>query len=48
VVQPGEEIDLSVMLIAPESAGTYRGQWQLFAPDGTTFGTAPFVQIQVP
>ena len=47
-VQPGEEIDLSVMLIAPESAGTYRGQWQLFAPDGTTFGTAPFVQIQVP
>jgi len=48
VVQPGEEIDLSVMLIAPAAAGTHRGQWQLFAPDGTPFGTRPFVQIQVP
>ena len=48
VVQPGEEIDLSVMLIAPESAGAYRGQWTMFAPDGTPFGTRPFVQIQVP
>jgi len=48
VVQPGEEIDLSVMLIAPAAEGTHRGQWQLFAPDGTPFGTKPFVQIQVP
>jgi len=47
-VQPGDEIDLSVMLIAPASGGTYRGQWQLFAPDGQPFGTIPFVQIQVP
>jgi hypothetical protein len=47
-VQPGEEVDLSVMLIAPESAGTYQGQWQLFAPDGMPFGTAPYVVIQVP
>jgi WD40 repeat protein len=47
-VQPGEEVDLSVTLIAPESAGTYQGQWQLFAPDGTPFGTAPYVVIQVP
>jgi len=47
-VQPGEEVDLSVMLIAPETAGTYQGQWQLFARDGTPFGTAPYVVIQVP
>ena len=47
-VQPGEEVEVSVMLIAPESAGTYQGQWQLFAPDGTPFGTAPYVAIQVP
>ena len=47
-VQPGEEVDLSVMLIAPESPGTYQGQWQLFAPEGTPFGTAPYVVIQVP
>jgi hypothetical protein len=39
---------LSVMLIAPAGAGTHRGQWQLFAPDGTPFGTRPFMQIQVP
>jgi hypothetical protein len=47
-VQPGEEVDLSVMLIAPGSAGTYRGQWQLFAPDGTPFGIIPYVLIVVP
>jgi len=47
-VQPGEEVDLSVTLIAPESAGSYLGQWQLFASDGTPFGTAPYVAIQVP
>ena len=47
-VPPGEEIDLSIMLIAPESAGTYRGQWQLFSTDGSPFGTAPYVLIQVP
>ena len=48
IVQPGEELDLSVLLLAPAEAGTYRGQWQLFAPDGTPFGTRPYVQIQVP
>ena len=47
-VQPDEEVDLSVTLIAPLSPGTYQGQWQLFAPDGTPFGTAPYVVIQVP
>lgn len=47
-VHPGEEVDLSVTLITPETAGTYRGQWQLFSTDGSPFGTAPFVVIQVP
>jgi len=47
-VLPGEEIDVSVMLSAPEAAGTYSGQWQLFAPDGTPFGTRPYVLIVVP
>jgi hypothetical protein len=47
-VQPGEEVDVSVMLIAPADAGTYQGQWQLFAPDGTPFGTRPYVLIMVP
>lgn len=48
IVQPGEEIDLSVLLTAPEPAGTHRGQWTLFAADGTAFGTRPFVEIRVP
>ena len=47
-VPPGGEIEVSVNLIAPGVAGTYQGQWQLFGPDGTPFGTGPFVQIQVP
>ena len=46
-VLPGEEVDVSVMLIAPEAAGTYQGQWQMFAPDGTPFGTRPYVVIVV-
>ena len=47
-VRPGEEIELSVTLISPSEEGTYQGQWQLFAPDGTPFGPRPFVQIMVP
>ena len=47
-VRPGEEMDVSVTLIAPSEEGTYTGQWQLFAPDGTPFGTRVYVEIQVP
>jgi len=47
-IRPGEEIEVSVTLISPSEGGTYQGQWQLFAPDGSPFGTAPFVQIRVP
>jgi hypothetical protein len=47
-VQPGQDVELSVLLIAPESAGTYLGTWQLFSSDGKPFGTAPYVSIQVP
>jgi len=47
-VRPGEEIELSVTLIAPSEEGTYLGEWQLFAPDGTPFGTRPYVLITVP
>ena len=35
-------------MIAPEASGMHRGQWTMFAPDGTPFGTRPFMQIQVP
>ena len=47
-VHPGEEVDLSVILVAPAESGTFEGQWQLFSPDGMPFGTRPYVLIIVP
>ena len=50
-VAPGTEVDLSVPLVAPDSAGVYRGNWKLQSPTGTLFGSRgdyPFyVQIVV-
>jgi hypothetical protein len=46
-VLPGAEIDISVELMAPQPDGTYQGQWQLVAPDGTPFGAKPYVEIVV-
>ena len=37
-VVPGETVDVSVALIAPTSAGSYRGYWMLRNPAGSTFG----------
>ncbi len=48
VVAPGATVDVSVNLTAPASPGTYRGNWQLQAPDGTLFGSVVYVQIVVP
>lgn len=47
VVAPGETIDLSITLVAPTSAGHYRGHWRLVAPDGVAFGQMPYVDIVV-
>ncbi len=51
-VAPGETVDLSVNLVAPDKAGTYRGNWMLRNKDGR-FGigdnadVAFWVQIKV-
>ena len=37
-VNPGQSVDVSVDLIAPDSAGTYRGNWQLRDPSDVIFG----------
>ena len=37
-VAPNQTIDVSVNLTAPATAGTYRGNWRLREPGGTTFG----------
>jgi hypothetical protein len=47
-VLPGAEVDISIALMAPQADGTYRGQWQLVAPDGTAFGAKPYVEIVAP
>ncbi|OQY46584.1 MAG: hypothetical protein B6242_07390 [Anaerolineaceae bacterium 4572_78] len=51
VVQPGQTIDLSVSLVAPGNAGTYRGNWKLRNTNSDIFGSRgdnPFyVQIVV-
>jgi hypothetical protein len=44
----GSETDISVNLTAPASPGTYRGNWQLQAADGTRFGAIIYVKIVVP
>ena len=44
---PGSTTDVSVNLVAPSTPGTYKGNWQLQAPDGTRFGSAVYVQIVV-
>jgi hypothetical protein len=41
-------VDISIGLIAPQTEGTYRGQWQLVRPDGMAFGAKPYVEIVVP
>ncbi|HWQ83756.1 MAG TPA: NBR1-Ig-like domain-containing protein, partial [Anaerolineales bacterium] len=51
-VEPGSSIDLSVNLIAPNTAGTYKGNWMLRDRDGRfgigTGASNPFwVQIKV-
>ena len=47
VVQPGEEINISVNFVSPDTAGTYRSRWQLEGPGAKRFGTRPFVEIVV-
>lgn len=47
-VAPGSTTDVSVDLTAPATPGTYRGNWQVQAPDGTRFGSVIYVQIVVP
>ena len=37
-VAPGETVDISVVLIAPSTTGTYQGYWKLRNPAGQVFG----------
>jgi hypothetical protein len=50
-VQPGNEVDLTISLVAPANTGVYRGEWKLQNSRGAQFGSRgnyPFyVQIVV-
>jgi hypothetical protein len=52
-VRPGETVDVSVALVAPEDEGSYTGYWMLRSDDGDLFGvgaagnTAFWVKIWV-
>jgi len=48
-VAPNETIDVSVDLLAPAAAGTYKGNWKIREPGGSTFGLSTgsfWVQIK--
>ncbi|NMB91150.1 MAG: hypothetical protein GYA17_22540 [Chloroflexi bacterium] len=40
-VQPGEQIDLSVDMVAPSLPGEYQSNWIFQSPDGQVFGIGP-------
>ncbi len=47
VVQPGQEIELSVQFKAPDKVGEYLSAWQMANPKGITFPQAIYVKILV-
>jgi hypothetical protein len=47
VVQPGQEVELSVQFKAPDEAGVYLSAWQMSNPAGVTFPEIIFVKITV-
>src|SRR5690606_12655496 len=46
-IPPGQTWDASVSLKAPTPPGTYKGYWQMKAPDGTAFGAQFWVEVVV-
>lgn len=46
-VAPGEEVDISVAMLAPAVPGRYVSYWRLCAPEGVRFGHRVWVDIQV-
>ena len=47
VVQPNQEVEISVQFQAPDAAGNYLSAWQMENPAGVTFPVIIFVKIVV-
>jgi hypothetical protein len=45
---PGQTVNISVNMVAPQQPGSYRSVWQLRAPNGALFGPQLDVQFNVP
>lgn len=46
-VKPGEEVEISVNMIAPLEPGKYESYWKLSDPSGTLFGTGTFAENSI-
>jgi len=46
-VAPGAEIDISVPMVSPSSAGRYQGNWMMRDPNGQMFGVDPEAKYPV-
>lgn len=40
-VSPSQNVEISIEMVAPQSPGTYQGNWKLANPDGSLFGIGP-------
>jgi hypothetical protein len=47
VIQPGQEVEVSVQFKAPNQAGEYLSAWTMRNPQGVTFPEIIFVKIIV-
>jgi len=45
-VAPGEEVDVTIPMTAPDKPGTYKGTWQMQTPEGESFGAKLYVAIR--
>lgn len=46
-VDPGQEVDIYVNLVAPQASGTYQGFWNIFSSRNIPFGETVWVGITV-
>lgn len=45
--EPGEEVDISIPMTAPDVPGVYWGDWRLRDDKGELFGEVIYVRIKV-
>ncbi len=46
-VAPGQTVDISVDMVAPNNSGTYRGYWQMRGANGVNFGATVWCKVRV-